>query len=124
VVIRKVDAPPTADVALESVRADDRSITVTLTGAPAEISFVGDDGHVRQRTNGLSASYAFTASDTYIRTNVQTPKMLLFLNPVMRSDTDNHRPVMPAVEEDGLLTWPTRGIVLIACAVTAYLLVV
>jgi hypothetical protein len=123
VVIRMVDAPANSDVALASLRTDDRSMTVTLSGEPAEISFVGQDGHVRQRTNGLSASYTFTPSDTYIRTNVHTTKSIVFLNPVMRSDADDHRPTMPALETDDLLTSLVRGGVVALCGLVVWLMV-
>jgi hypothetical protein len=123
VVIRMIDAPANSDIALASMHTDDRSLTVTLTGAPAEISFIGQDGTVRQRTNGLSASYTFTPSDTYIRTNVHTTKSIVFLNPVIRSDTDNHRPAMPPVDTDDLLTPLVRAGVVASCGAVVWLMV-
>ena len=123
VVVRKVDTPMNSDIALERLTADDRTMTVTLTGTPAEIAFVGQDGKVRQRSNGLTASYAFTPADTYIRTNIQTQRTLLYLNPVIRSDSDNDQPAMPQAESDGLLTWALRVGIVAVCGIVAWLLV-
>ena len=123
VVVKKADAPGNGDVALERLASDGHMMTVTLTGTPAEISFVGQDGKVLQRTNGLSASYALTPDDTYVRTTAQTGQTLLYLNPVIRSDSDNDQPAMPRVEIDDLLTWTQRAGILIACGLVAWLLI-
>jgi hypothetical protein len=104
------------------VTVNDQAMTVTLTGAPADISFIGQDGKIRAKGHGLSASYSFTPADSYIRTKVESGQSLLLLNPVMRSDTDNDRPRMPALDVDGDLTWLARGAILAACAIAAFLL--
>ena len=123
VVVRRTDTPNNGDVAFARLTSDDHAMSVTLTGTPAEISFIGQDGKVRQQANGLSASYTFTPADTYIRASVQTQQTLLYLNPVMRSDSENDQPRMPAHYVDGLLTWPVRIGIVAVCGVALWLLV-
>ena len=74
-------------------------------------------------SNGLSASYTFTPADTYVRTNIQTPQTLIYLNPVIRSDSDNDQPAMPPVETDGLLTWAVRIGLFVVCGALVWLLI-
>ena len=104
-----------ADAALKSVEVVDATMTIASTGVPATYLFVGQDGAVRGTANQvMEATYTFAATDTYIRTVIRTPNMVMYVNPVMRYDGAT----LPSLqsEVDGASTWLHRTIVLVVSA--------
>ena len=110
-----------ADAALKSFEVNDAAVTITSTGVPATYLFVGQDGAVRGTANQvMEATYTFAATDTYIRTVIRTPNMVMYFNPVMRYDGSK----LPALEAsvDTASTWLHRSIILVIAAVVVLLL--
>ena len=65
----------------------DSTLTVSSTGVPATYVFIGQDGAVLQTADQvMQATYAIRPDDTYIRTVIRTPNMVMYLNPVLRYD--------------------------------------
>lgn len=74
-----------ADTVFEHITLHDRTLTVTVAGAPSDFEFIGQDGTIRKTVSGeLSASYEFSPNDTYIRTTIRAPRTTMYLNPVLR----------------------------------------
>ena len=109
------------DAALKSVEVTDATMTIASTGVPATYLFVGQDGAVRGTANQvMEATYTFAATDTYIRTVIRTPNMVMYVNPVIRYNGTT-LPVL-ASTVDGTSTWLHRGIVLVVSAGIVFLL--
>ena len=88
---------------------------------PATYLFVGQDGVVRGTANQvMEATYTFAATDTYIRTVIRTPNMVMYINPVLRYN-GTALPA-PAAVADGTSTWLHRGVILIVSAVVIFFL--
>jgi hypothetical protein len=84
------------------------TMMVTLAGAPATITFVGQDGAIRQAVDRTTtAGYTLTPDDTYVRVVVHAPQTVLFLNPVIR--WDGHTLPGRAAHVDAAATWTFRG---------------
>jgi hypothetical protein len=93
---------------LGSVDVSDRTVTVRLAGAPATITFIADEGRVCKVVKGTTvADYTMTDGDSYVRTVVESPQTILYLNPVVRW---NGRTLpAPSATVDVALTWTYRG---------------
>jgi hypothetical protein len=75
------------DAALASVSLHGSTLTVSSSGVPATFVFVGQEGAVRQTSDQvMQASYDIEPDDTYIRTVIRTPNMVMYLNPILRYD--------------------------------------
>ena len=95
------------DTVFEHATLNDRTLTVTASGAPSDFEFIGQDGVVRKTVSGeLSASYEFSPNDTYIRTTIRAPRTTMYLNPVLRY---NGSLPQPEATVDRLKTWLLRG---------------
>lgn len=91
----------------------DGTLLVTAAGEPSTFNFVGQDGIIRKSVkDAMSASYTFTGDDTYIRTVIESPRALLYLNPVLRYD--GIRLPAPSVSVNVAGSWLQRGLLLIA----------
>lgn len=100
---------------LERMDVRGNTMTVTLAGAPAAITFVGQDGAIRKAVNAsLSADYTLTPDDTYVRAVVHAAQTVLFLNPVVR--WDGRSLPAQAARVDAGATWLFRGGLVAACA--------
>jgi len=109
------------DSALKSVEVSGADVTISSTGVPATYLFVGQGGVVRGTANQvMQATYTFAATDTYIRTVIRTPNMVMYVNPVMRYDGIALPSPLAAVNET--TTWLHRALVLAAAAVVMFLL--
>jgi len=110
-----------ADAALKSVDVKDATMTIASTGVPATYLFVGQDGAVRGTANQvMEATYTFAATDTYIRTVIRTPNMVMYVNPIIRYDG---APLpSPAAAVDETSTWLHRAIILILSGVVVFFL--
>ena len=117
VVVRKSPNPVTPDLALSSLPVEGSRIDVRLDGPDALISFVGQDGRVRQATSGTTACYELTDADTYIRTTVEGRTAVLYLNPVIR--TESGAPVWPRASENAWWTALRRLVIASACLLIA-----
>lgn len=101
-----------ADAALASVHVKESSLTVSSTGVPATYVFIGQNGAVRQTFDQvMQATYAIGPTDTYIRTVIRTPNMVMYLNPVLRYDGANLPAPAAIVNEP--LTWLSHGFVVV-----------
>lgn len=107
-----------SDAALKSVEVSGATVTITSTGVPATYLFVGQDGAVRGTANQvMQATYTFAATDTYIRTVIRTPNMVMYVNPIMRYD-GVALPALVAVVND-TSTWLRRvGVFAVSAFVT------
>jgi hypothetical protein len=109
------------DAALKSVDVKDATMTVASTGVPATYLFVGQDGAVRGTANQvMEATYTFAATDTYIRTVIRTPNVVMYINPVLRYD--GAALPRPAAAVDETSTWAQRAVIFLAAAVLSFLL--
>ena len=106
------------DASLKSVDVDGSTVTITSNGVPATYLFVGQDGAVRGTANQvMQATYTFAATDTYIRTVIRTPNMVMYVNPIMRYD-GVALPALVAVVND-TSTWLRRvGVLAVSAFVT------
>jgi hypothetical protein len=87
---------------------DNHTLTVAVTGAPANFDFIGQNGVVKKTvTDTLTASYDLEPADTYIRTAIRAPRTTMYLNPVIRYDQ-----ALPAPHAtiDAARTWIMRGV--------------
>jgi len=110
-----------ADAALKSVEVNDATMTIASTGVPATYLFVGQDGAVRGTANQvMEATYTFAATDTYIRTVIRTPNMVMYVNPVFRYDGAKLPSPLAAVDETS--TWLHRAVILIISAAVVFFL--
>jgi hypothetical protein len=92
---------------------NDGTLVVTCAGEPSTFNFVGQDGVIRKSVKDvMSASYTFTGDDTYIRTVIESPRALLYLNPVLRYDGIRFPAPSASVNLAG--SWLQRGLLLIA----------
>jgi hypothetical protein len=114
-VLRTGTADGASITTLRSVEVRDHDVTVTVDGAAADVSFVGQEGAVRKTVHHAQvASYSFTPADTYIRAVVKTPQTVLYLNPVVR--WDGQALPSPSAAVDTAWTWTQRGGFVLACA--------
>ena len=110
-----------ADAALKSADVSGSTLTITSTGVPATYLFVGQGGAVRGTANQvMQATYTFAATDTYIRTVIRTPNMVMYINPIMRYDGARLPVLASTVNET--TTWLHRGLVLVASAAVIFFL--
>lgn len=99
--------------ALAGVEFSGGTLLVTCAGEPSTFNFVGQNGVIRKTvTDAMSASYTFAGDDTYIRTVIESPSAIIYLNPVLRYD--GVRPPAPSVSVNLAGSWLQRGLLLIA----------
>jgi hypothetical protein len=104
----------TADAALAAVRVHDSTLTVSSSGVPATYVFIGQDGAVLQTSDQvMQATYPIKPDDTYIRTVIRTPNMVMYLNPVLRYDGASLPAPVAVVNEP--LTWASHLFVVLLC---------
>lgn len=121
---RKGDRPGVMDVTLERVTVDHGgTVSVSITGAPADIEFLGQGGTFRAKHVGShSAQYTFAPEDTYLRAVISTPQTTIFLNPILRTTRDGSPPP-PRATIDPLRTWVRRigtSVALLAAAIVLW----
>jgi len=106
---------------LSTVEIDDGLLTVVCDGMPSTFTFIGQDG-VKRKTvkSSLSARYALSNADTYVRVVIEAPQTVLYLNPVLRYN-GRELPVL-AASVDAVPTWTKRGGALIGFVALALLL--
>ena len=111
----------TTDAALEAVLVHDSTLIVSSSGVPATYVFIGQNGAVLQTSDQVrQATYPIQPGDTYIRTVIRTPNMVMYLNPVVRYDgTDLPA---PAAVVNGPLTWSSHAFVVVLCLLVPLLL--
>jgi hypothetical protein len=63
----------------------------------------------------MRATYVIEPSDTYIRTVIRTPNMVMYVNPIVRYDGEK-LPVLTAVVNEPL-TWLSRAVVVVVSVV-------
>ena len=99
---------------LSGVHVGGETMRVELRGAASDVTFIGQDGTVRNKVKDtLAAAYTFTASDTYVRTVVATPQTILYLNPVIRWNGTSLP--APTATVNAAWTWTQRGGIVLAC---------
>lgn len=114
-VLRFAEGPPISDVSLSDVRLEGGRLSVSFTGEPSTILFIGQDGVVKKMVeNVTTADYAFSDADTYIRAELRSPRAVLYLNPVLRYD--GTRFPAPVATPDATATWLLRSGALIFAA--------
>jgi hypothetical protein len=109
------------DAALVGVDVHGSTLTVSSAGVPATFVFIGQDGAVRKTADQvMHATYPIEASDTYVRTVIRTPNMVMYVNPIIRYDGES-LPVLTATV-NAPVTWVQRFVILVACVVVTSLL--
>ena len=109
------------DASLAGVDVKDSTMTIRSTGVPATFLFVGQNGAVRGTANQvMEASYTFAATDSYIRTVIRTPNMVMYVNPVVRYD--GAQLPSPSAAVDATSTWLHRAVILIIAAAVMFFL--
>lgn len=112
-VLRTGEGSTDADIALAALTFSNGTLRLSISGAPATISFIGQNGDVRKTVKETSsAEYTFNPADTYVRAVARTPRTTIYLNPVVRYD-GVALPAATAVV-DPLQTWLLRGLALSA----------
>lgn len=92
---------------LDRAELNQNTLSVSVTGAPSTFSFIGQNGAIRKTVHdATTAAYALTGADTYIRTVIETPQTVLYLNPVLRYD--GQKLLAPAASVDAAATWTLR----------------
>ena len=110
-----------ADAALSSVHVRDAMLTVSSTGVPATYMFVGQDGTLLQSSDQvMQATYAIRPDDTYVRTIIRTPNMVMFLNPILRYD--GTAVAVPVATVNTTLSWVSHAFVVLLCVAVVPLL--
>jgi hypothetical protein len=110
-----------ADASLKSIELQDTTVTVSSSGVPATYLFVGQDGTVRKTADQvMQASYTIEPRDTYIRTVIRTPNIVMYLNPIVRYDGAG--PPSRRATPNFAFTWLQRGILAGLCAAVVLLL--
>jgi len=110
-----------ADAALAGVEVQDQTLTVSSSGVPATFVFIGQNGVVRKTADQvMRATYVIEPADTYIRTVIRTPNMVMYVNPIVRYD-GGKLPALTAVVNKPL-TWLSRAIVVVVSVVVPPLL--
>lgn len=105
---------------LAAVEVQDQTVTVTCDGASSTIKFIGQNGAVRQTVkDAVTSSYTFSEADTYVRTVIESPQTVLYLNPVVRYD--GAALPRPAATVAPVATWLIRSAFLTGLAVLAAL---
>jgi hypothetical protein len=111
-----VDAANVTTLARVDVR--DTTLTVTCAGAPSTFTFIGQSGVARKTVkDAMSAEYTLTDADTYIRTVIESPQTVLYLNPIVRYDGAGI--LTPAAAVDVAGTWALRGAFALVCTFVA-----
>jgi hypothetical protein len=108
------------DLTLEAVAVDGNRLIVTAAGQPARVTFIGQNGGIRKVVDHtLQAEYALEADDSYIRAVIDSPRLAIFVNPVLR--TAGGLPQGERASVDRLRTWLLRiGIVLAILALIVW----
>src|SRR5262249_20033225 len=111
-----------ADVTLSSADIHDGVFSVEVAGPTARFSFVGQNGQVKRVARDTTrASYTLLNGDSYIRTVVETPARILYLNPIIRYD--GAAVPWPSARIDPWVTAVQRVAVLAVCALLTLSLV-
>lgn len=117
-VVHTTGATEGAPTELASLDVHDGTVSVTCSGPPAKITFVGERGEVKRAVAlATSASYTLAPHDSYVRVEVSTPARTLFLNPVVRFD--GRALPAPVATVDTLPTWLQRGGLFFVCVLLA-----
>jgi hypothetical protein len=110
-----------ADASLKSIELQDSTLTVSSFGVPATYLFVGQDGTVRKTADQvMQASYTIEPRDSYVRTVIRTPNIVMYLNPIVRYDGSS----LPSrrATPNTAATWLQRAFLIATCAVVLLLL--
>jgi hypothetical protein len=119
-VSRTNESASAIDTWLHGVALDGDTVKVTTAGDPSTFSFIGQNGDIRKTVkHAVSASYTFSADDTYIRTVIGSPRTTMYLNPVFRSHEGRDDAPVATVNTAG--TWLYRASLLCACAALVWL---
>lgn len=106
---------------LNRLDVNDDTLSVSVTGAPATFRFIGQNGAIRKTVkDALTAAYLFTEADTYVRTVIETPQTVLYLNPVLRYDGSQLPAPNAAVDVAGTWTWRASLVIAAGGLVLAY----
>lgn len=104
---------------LQSLTVTGSTMTVSLSGVPSTITFIGRGGAVRQVAHdALTAAYTLASNDAYVRAVVRTPQTILYLNPVIR--WDGRSLPAPVATTNRLLTWLQRMVAAAALSALAF----
>jgi hypothetical protein len=103
------------DAVVRVVTVRDGRLTVAVDGAPGTFTFIRQGGSVRERVEDVtSASYEMAPDDQYVRTEIETPQTIIYLNPVVRYD--GVQVPAPVAVEEPVETWGMRSLVALTCA--------
>jgi hypothetical protein len=109
------------DAALTAVHVHKDRLTVSSSGVPATYMFIGQDGALRQSSDQVTeASYELRPDDTYVRTVIRTPNIVMYLNPIVRFD--GAALAVPVAGVNETLTWISRAFVVVLGLIVAPLL--
>ena len=106
--VMRLDDTPNAPVTrVDNVAFRDGTLTITCSGAIPAFEFFGQNGVIRKTVRDvLTASYTFQPDDTYIRTIIWAPRLVIYLNPVIRYDGTHLPSRQPSVNQPA--TWAMR----------------
>lgn len=111
-----------ADASLKSIELEGSTLTIASSGVPATYLFVGQDGVVRKTADQvMQASYTIEPRDTYIRTVIRTPNIVMYVNPIVRYDGNEFPPSRRATPNT-TASWLQRGFLVAAYAAVLFLL--
>jgi hypothetical protein len=94
---------------VDRVHVENATLSISVAGAPSTITFIGQNGTVRKIVkNATHAAYTLSDHDTYVRTVIDAPQTVLYLNPVIRYDGEQP-PVGQRATVDVASTWTYRS---------------
>ncbi len=109
------------DAVLSGVDVAGGRLTVSIAGPPATFTFIRQNGDIRKTVDGAtSAWYDIAPDDAYVRTEIRTPNILMYLNPVVRYDGTHLPAFSPRVDVGA--TWLVRLALAVACVAAMLLL--
>lgn len=118
--VKRTGAVDSAHVTVvDDVSVRNATLSVSVAGAASTFSFISQDGAVRKTVkNANLAEYTLTDRDPYVRTVIETPQTVLYLNPVIRYDGAGLP--APAATVDSAATWTLRGSVGLSLGILAF----
>ena len=109
-VMRLDDDLQAAVTKIDNITFNGGTLTIACSGAVPAFEFFGQDGVIKKTVRDtLTASYTFTPDDTYIRTTIWAPRLVIYLNPIIRYDGVALPAPRPQINQ--MATWTMRAAV-------------
>ena len=99
---------------LRKVVVDGDRVVYWFNGQAARVKLIGQGGHKLKEASGVdSIAYRFSAQDTYVRAEIETPAFTAYLNPLIRYDGTSAPSNVMLAKVRSFPTWTMRLSVMI-----------